>query len=417
MVEERLRVLITAYACEPNRGSEPEVGWQLTRHLADYCDVWVITRANNRPLIEDFYGGKLPDNPRFVWFDLPGWMRFYKKGARGVHFYYYKWQLGAYLVARKLHRQHNFHLAHNLTFVSNFMPSFLPFLRIPFVWGPVGGLGSATPPGFWSEYSLKGRVVELLRRGLNCIGGRFDPFVRLCFRSASAIIASNNEEMRPFRASVKAARIVFPQVGCEEADIKPSPPSSERFTILAAGRILHLKGLSLLLEAFARFIRCYPNTVLRIIGRGGEKPRLLRMVRDLGIGKSVRFIDWLPRPEFLKQLQGCHILAHMSLHEGAGFVIIEALARGKPVVCLDWCGPRIIVTSRCGVKIPPRSPQQVVGETASAFLRLATDKKFYSSLCEGAVDRAREFLWTKRARRIYELYLWVLRSRNRRRLA
>jgi len=223
--------------------------------------------------------------------------------------------------------------------------------------------------------------------------------------------------MRPFRASVKAARIVFPQVGCEEADIKPSPPSSERFTILAAGRILHWKGLSLLLDAFARFIRCYPNTVLKIIGRGGEKPRLLRMVSDLGIGKSVHFIDWLPRPEFLKQLQGCHILAHMSLHEGAGFVIIEALARGKPVVCLDWCGPRVIVTSRCGVKIPPRSPQQVVGETASAFLRLATDKKFYGSLCEGAVNRAKEFLWTKRARKIYELYLRVLRSRNRRRLA
>ena len=57
---KRLKVLMSAYACEPGKGSEPGVGWTVAREMARHHDIWVITRANNRPVIE----AELARNPQ-----------------------------------------------------------------------------------------------------------------------------------------------------------------------------------------------------------------------------------------------------------------------------------------------------------------------------------------------------------------
>ena len=54
--ENRLRVLLIAYACEPGRGSEPGTGWNMAIALSEHHDVTVITRANNREAIECHLG-------------------------------------------------------------------------------------------------------------------------------------------------------------------------------------------------------------------------------------------------------------------------------------------------------------------------------------------------------------------------
>ena len=51
MVKNRIRVLISAYACEPNKGSEPGVGWNWALQMAKLNEVYVITRSNNRKII------------------------------------------------------------------------------------------------------------------------------------------------------------------------------------------------------------------------------------------------------------------------------------------------------------------------------------------------------------------------------
>jgi NAD(P)-dependent dehydrogenase (short-subunit alcohol dehydrogenase family) len=47
-----LRIVAFAYACEPDSGSEPGVGWMWARMLAHLGETWVITRENNREAIE-----------------------------------------------------------------------------------------------------------------------------------------------------------------------------------------------------------------------------------------------------------------------------------------------------------------------------------------------------------------------------
>src|SRR5439155_22849646 len=83
-----MRVLISAYACEPGKGSEPGAGWNLALAAARSHDVWVRTRRNNRQVIEAALSGG-PGEPRFVYLDLPVLRRRWV----GTHLYYAIWQL------------------------------------------------------------------------------------------------------------------------------------------------------------------------------------------------------------------------------------------------------------------------------------------------------------------------------------
>lgn len=47
MNARRLKIFISAYACEPEKGSEPGIGWNVVNELAKYHEVHVLTRANN----------------------------------------------------------------------------------------------------------------------------------------------------------------------------------------------------------------------------------------------------------------------------------------------------------------------------------------------------------------------------------
>ena len=77
-----LRVLVSAYACEPGRGSEPGIGWNVVRELAREFDVCVVTRDSNRASIEAHDLGDFERIPRFVYHDLRPSARFWKRGNR-----------------------------------------------------------------------------------------------------------------------------------------------------------------------------------------------------------------------------------------------------------------------------------------------------------------------------------------------
>ena len=63
-------VLLIAFACEPNKGSEPGVGWNWALYLSKYLNVTVVTRANNRNVIENELKSKFYPNLSFVYYVL-----------------------------------------------------------------------------------------------------------------------------------------------------------------------------------------------------------------------------------------------------------------------------------------------------------------------------------------------------------
>lgn len=117
-----MKILLAAYACEPNNGSEPEVGWQMALQIAKAMqndEVFVITKKNNQEIIEK---ENYPENLKFYFYELPQWLSFWKKKQRGVRTYYYLWMIGAALYIKK--QNIPFKIIHHITFVNDWLPSF-----------------------------------------------------------------------------------------------------------------------------------------------------------------------------------------------------------------------------------------------------------------------------------------------------
>ena len=105
----------------------------------------------------------------------------------------------------------------------------------------------------------------------------------------------------------------------------------------------------------------------------------------------MKFWGKLPRKEVLKKLAECNVLVHPSLHDSGGWVCVEAMAAGRPVICLDLGGPALQVTEETGFKIPARTPEQVVEDMARAMLKVAKDIPFKKKLGEAARRRVRKY--------------------------
>ncbi len=387
----RLKVLMSAYACEPSGGSEAAVGWFTAREVSRFHDVWAITRANNRESIERELKSRPIANLTFVYFDLPRWLRWWKKGPRGVRLYYYCWQLGAFLLARRLNRHIDFDVTHHVTFVNYWTPSCLSLLRKPFLWGPVGG-GESAPYRFWTSFGVRAKLFEVCRN-LGRALCTLDPFVRMTARRATVGIATAEETAQRL-AQLKCRKVVTRlQVSLSNDELSVLgacvPRTQGRFRLLSVGTLTHWKGFDLGIAAFAQFKMNFPDSEYWLIGDGPERGAFERLARRLGLDDSVTFWGRLAREGVFERLAECDVLLHPSLHDSGGYVCAEAMAAARPVICLDIGGPALQVTSATGFKIPAISPAQAVTDIAAALNELATNRCLASQM--GRAGRARVY--------------------------
>lgn len=401
----RLNVLLSAYACEPGRGSEPGVGWNVARGLAAHHNVWVLTRANNRRVIEAELAARPVPGLRVAYYDLPPWMRWWKRGARGIQLYYHLWQLGVWRRAKALHDEIDFDLVHHVTFVRYWTPSLLAFLDAPFVWGPVGGAESL-PSAFASDLSWRAAAYERIRDAARFVG-EHDPLVRQTARRAALALATTPETASRLRR-LGAARVeMLGESGLNSRELRSlqalAVPKAPPARFISVGRLLHWKGFHLGLRAFAA--ARLQDAEYWVVGDGPERSRLEALTSALGIRDQVRFFGHRPRAETLELLEQSHVLVHPSLHDSGGWVCLEAMAAGRPVVCLNIGGPATQVTPQTGIIVPAGSPQQVHSHLVAAFRRLATTPLLRDQLGQrGRRHVETSFSWDAKTRHLAKLY-------------
>jgi glycosyltransferase involved in cell wall biosynthesis len=415
-----MRILVSGYACSPGRGSEQGVGWHRIRQLARFHEVWGITRVKNREPIEAAMAREPLPNVHFVYHDLPRWARFWKKHRRGIHLYYYLWQLTAYLKARKLHRKVGFDQVHHVTFCNYWMPSFMALLPVPFQWGPVGG-GEAPPFSFWRCYSTRGKVFELLRTVAQRLG-EMDPFLRATARRSAVALATTDRTAERLKILGCRDVMVYSEAGLPQEEIERLGEIPSRrgglFRLVSLGDLLHLKGFELGLRAFAQFQQKFPQSEYWLMGEGPERKRLQRIARELGVEGSVKFWGRIPRAEVLEKLEQCDVLVHPSLHDSGGWVCLEAMAAGRPVICLDIGGPGLQVSAQTGVKVKAIAPKQAIIDMAAAMEQLAQNPELRDQMGEAGRERVRKiFAWDKKGEWLRDLSGRIAQFENRGALA
>lgn len=98
-------ILVSAYGCEPIKGSEAGVGWNWVLQMAKTNYLHVITRANNQEPIEAHLPEELKEKITFHYYDTPNFIKRLKNKAKGLYFYYFFWQLGIIPLVRQIIRK------------------------------------------------------------------------------------------------------------------------------------------------------------------------------------------------------------------------------------------------------------------------------------------------------------------------
>lgn len=395
-----MNILVSAYACEPDRGSEPGQGWNWALAWARMGhNVWVLTcRAHHEKTIRAGLEHtplppELASRLHFVYHDPAGWPGPGYERPRFVRSHYLAWQWTVVEVARRLHAEYHFDLVHHVSWGVVRQPSFLGALGVPLIFGPVGG-GERTPWHLRAGFSAKGHVMEVLRDTLNG-AVRLDPMMRRTFAQASAILCKTSESAALVPEAYRHKTRVFLEVFADprtmsgpREDIADGP-----FRVLYVGRLLHWKGAHLALAAFARLAQADPQARLTLVGKGPERDRLHAQAAALGVADRVDWREWVPQPE-LHDLYAAHsVFLFPSLHDSSGNVVLEALGHGLPVVCLGLGGPKEMVDDTCGRVIPAedRTVDQVVAGLGSALVSIRTRPSLHRALSEGAARRAAAF--------------------------
>jgi glycosyltransferase involved in cell wall biosynthesis len=409
-----MKVLMSAYACKPFAGSEPGVGWNWATQASRDNEVWVITRSEYRPAIEDALAKTPHPNLHFAYHDVPRPLSLVLKHREDFNYpHYYTWQATALALARRLHTEIGFDVAHHVTYAGFRFPTFLCALGVPYVWGPVGG-GATAPMEFIPRFGFAGGARQLLRAFSN-VFAKVDPLLWLTARRANVIVADSPGTRAALPVGSTAKTVIESQDGLHAGEV-PERRHSMKPGLRAAyiGRLMYWKGVNLALEALADARHTRSDITLTLIPTGGGEEKVRLHAKRLGVAESVLFSGPLSRQDALALLAEHDCLLFPSFQDSGGpFAVLEAMAAGLPVVCLDIGGPSLTVTDETGIRVPVGSPAEVIHSLSSALVKLADDPQLRESMGEAGRKRLHDrYLWERKASVSNSLYEQALQGRR-----
>jgi len=399
-----LRVLLIAYACEPNKGSEPSVGWNWAISLSKFIDVTVVTRSNNKDNIEKVLTENI--NIKFVYFDIPLFSKIKKKIIIGTHLYYFIWQLFLpFFIIFKTSIKH-FDIIHHVTFNSFSIPCFLWLFPKRFVWGPIGG-GQITNFKFLPFFGKK--VFFEIFRSIYIFMAKFNPFIIFQNIFSYKIIVANDETLLRLLFKKKAIKML--ETGIESvlsfSEIEEKKISDRFFKILWVGNLEPHKCPSMLIDALSQLNNL--NLKVKIIGTGSLNAKLNRKIRKLGLNNKIELLGYIDYKNIKEYYINSDIFVFTSIRDTSGNVVLEAMSCGLPVIVFDHQGVRDIVTKECGIKIPVTNYEEMVIALANSIDYLYKNPNLRLQMGKAAIERIKkDFLWENKARSMVKLYKEIL---------
>jgi glycosyltransferase involved in cell wall biosynthesis len=402
-MEKRLKVLISAYACEPGKGSEPEVGWQWAVQMSRFHDITVLTRANNRPSIEGEISKISGPTPEFVYFDLAPLLLRMKKQFRMNRAYYVWWQRAARRRVAELVQRETFDLLHHVTFATFRYETAIWSHNIPCIWGPVGGVESI--PAALLPWRYPGPLFSEIIRNLDNLAQRAARGVLRNRAKSSNLVLVSTRQMRDAFSNVGVSTELMPTIGLKTATF-PVPTRSvsiRPLRLLYVGNLIPLKGLDFGLKALKV---SGTNARLTLIGSGPFRKHLEELTEKLGLKDHVEFRGRVPREQALMAYKDFDVCLFPSLHDTGGYTVIEAMCNAMPTICLAAGGPETALQHGGGMSVPLGSRAGVVRGLAEAIRLYDADRE--RVLRDGQVARRSVELnydWAQKAQRMHEFYL------------
>ena len=390
------KILVSAYGCEPFRGSEAGVGWNWILQMARFNELFVIARENDKDKIEQNLPEEIRDNVHFYYYDTCKLLMKIKKKEKGLYLYYWMWQIGIISLISQLIKEYKPDYTMHLTFGSLWMPTFFPFFKTPFIWGPVGG-GDGVPKQMLKILPLKQRIVQSLRYGLIATSW-LNPMVTIPSKKASLILCRTENNCKAIPKKYRKKCKVILETAMEDEVFanckKYDSPNNDITEILITGRLVPFKNTMMAIECVHALSAKYPNIHMTVIGKGPEKHRLLDYIQNNKLETVIEIIPEMNREQLLMRLCDADIYAFPSLREGGSWALMEAMSVGLPVVCLNWTGMKTITDAESAIRIEPSDYENTKSEFTTGIEKLLLDFELRQSIgCAARNRMLKMFNW------------------------
>lgn len=402
---QQLKVLISAYSCEPGYGSERGQGWNWSAQAARAHEVTVLTVSRGRSSIERSLREPGSPNLTFHYLDVPLWPRRWSDQDTLIRLHYVLWQIIALPAVLRLHRRRRFDLVHHVTFNAVDLPGFLWLLRAPFVWGPVGG-GQLPSPILKHYFGRRWHLEQLriLRKRMI----PFNPIVRLAVRRSATLMYVNADTRAILRRAGATDLVQAIDAGVEQPGMpvtRSNRKDTQALRIAWAGVLTQRKSPDLALDVAVALKERQVPFILSIAGDGPLRSKIATRISSLGLGNDVDLLGNLPHHRMDEFFSNSDVFLFTSLHDTSGNVLLEAMAHALPVVCLDQHGAAEIVSDDCGFKVNIISRDQVITDLAQSVERLAREPELRAALGAAGSQRVRDSLsWDRKRDLLLTVY-------------
>lgn len=396
----KLKIFVSAYACEPGLGSEIGVGWHWVLEMSKYFELWVLTRESNRHHIEPWIKGHPDYNGiHFLYYDWPKWARFWKKGLRGVRTYYNLWQLCTNRIVKRTMQENSIRIFHHLTYGNVLWKVSSYGQKQFFVWGPVGGL-ETIPEEYFKHYDAKSKWQEHIRRIAVAWAVHNPGFKQRCNR-ANLILCKTEITRNKLPIKHKDKAILFTDVASEKGG-KPcfKVGAGEEITeYITVGRLDAWRGFDLVIEAMHQAVESKKPLHLSIVGDGHDRDRLQALIEKRGLENIVTLTGKVSMEDYRRLMEKADVVVNAALKEGAVTVSFDSMAMGKPLLCLDTTGYTRYFTADYAIVIPRGSREYVIQALSKGIVQL-THPEVRVRMGRKAQEASIRFSWEQHGKEI-----------------
>jgi glycosyltransferase involved in cell wall biosynthesis len=404
------KVLVSAYACIPDRGSEEGNGWFYSSLISQQgYKVWCLTRDIGKAEIEKKLKEVPYPNLTIVYVTVPRLIdKAFYWGLIGMYFHYLYWQWATLRVARQLSQKHDFDLIHHVSYTSLQLGSFLYKLNRPFIYGPVGG-GQEAPEsmrqyfrGYWKKEKMRSFVSNLMLR--------FNPGCYESVRKADYVLAWNEDTRRMINSlgRTKGVEKEFGGVGKRFIPAEPIYRSMHNsLELVWVGRLMPRKALELSLHGLSKVNPQLPIH-LTVVGDGEMGKYVPEYIENYQLANRVTWVGKVNYEQVKEYYRKADVFLFTSLRDTGPAQLMEAMAFSLPVVTLDLHGQAELVDDSTGIRVPVTEPEQVASGLAKAieWMYFNEDKRMEMGL--NAFHFAQQQNWEIKINHIVQKYYYSL---------
>lgn len=404
-----LKILINAYACSPNMGSEPGMAWNWCINLAKYCELHIITEGEFKDQIEaiipslpqgknmHFYYNPVSEEVRKMCWNQGDW-RFY--------YHYKKWQKKTLKIAKEIINNEKIDIIHQLNMIGFREPGYLwKIENLPFVWGPVDAKESF-PLRYLKHATFKTKLFIVLKNIITKWQLKNNDRVKKAVSKAKLIFSSSTNSQESYRKYYNKETILLNETGCYVQDNPLIEKDDKEFLdILWVGKFDFRKQLNLAIESIAQTKN--KKIRLNIVGHGDTKP-YKDLAERLNIKEQCIFHGMMTHSDVQKIMLKSDLLFFTSVAEGTPHVVLEAISNNLPVLCINTCGQGDVINNNVGIKIELTNYKQSKIDFSNELNSLFIDRNRLRRMSENCKQRQIEMSWEKKTEQMVNLFHEIL---------